>query len=480
MSSSTPGEVLAERDERRLVVAVLAVLTHADGGGEPVAQALAALGVLDRTALLDEHVHRLARAAEAHGAVRPLVGLAQVGQVAQALARLVDLGLADRALQRDDLEREAGRAGPRVVAHGEVAGAQPVEREVAGGIREPGLLTQGEQRSDLHADRTRLDGRGHLAGGAVRTRHPERQADGGHLRQVGLVAGAVDRGAVLVELHPPARGRRVAAGRGALDDEAVGADLRVAVQVGGELVERDDGEEVGPGQRRQVGTEQAARVRLDEPVHGAAGHVDRDPADLARREGAQQLGHLARDAGAHQHVVDAAEHRAEQGGRGGQLDLLEAVDSDDAVVALLGEPDLGEVADHGELLAGPGGVQGELRQRLVRGLRTSATLDEVGVEHPLGHGRAREVGQGAAVVAALVAVLEAAGEHGVHRGSGHDAEVPGAGDLAGQPPAGDRDAHPTLDDRRTGPVRGTGRRGDGLGQDCGHGGTFVVREPTFA
>ena len=72
---------------------------------------------------------------------------------------------------------------------------------------------------------------------------------------------------------------------------------------------------------------------------------------------------------------------------------------------LLGQPDLGEVADHGELLAGPGGGQGELRHRLVRGVGAAAAVDEVGVEHPLRHGRAREVGQGAAVVAALVTVL---------------------------------------------------------------------------
>ena len=201
----------------------------------------------------------------------------------------------------------------------------------------------------------------------------------------------------------------------------------------------------------------------------AAGHVDRDAADLAGRERAQQLRHLARDAGAHQHVVDAAEHRAEQGRGGGQLDLLEAVDADDAVVALLGQPHLGEVADHGELLAGAHGAEGQLGQRLVGRVGAAAALDEVGVEHPLRHGGAGEVGQRAAVVPALVAVLQAAGEHGIHRGAGHDAEVTGARDLAGQAPARDRHAHPALDDRRAGSGRGAGLAGSGLGGGRGHG-----------
>ena len=446
----------------------------------PLHRHLRPCGVLDRAALLHVHVHRLAGAPEADRAVGALVGLAQVRQVAQARAVLVDLGLADRALEADHLEREAGGAGARVVAHGEVAGAQPVEREVAGGIREPGLAAEGEQGADLHALRAGLDRGGDLVGGAVGAGHPEGQAEGGHLRQVGLVAGAVDRGTVLVELQAPTRRGGVPTGRGPLDDEAVGADLGVAGQVGGELVEGDDGQEVGPGQGRQVGAEQVDRVGLDEPLHGATGDVDGDPADLPGRQRAQQLGHLARDAGPHEHVVDAAEHRAEQGRGGRELDLLEAVDADDAVVALLREPDLGEVADDGELLAGPGGAQGELGQRLVGGVGTAAALDEVGVDHPLRHGGTGEVGQGPAVVAAHVAVLEAAGEHGIHRGARHDAEVTCQRDLAGQPPPRDRDTHAALDHHGAGAARGVAAAGVGLGLDSGHACHLRRREPTFA
>ena len=72
------------------------------------------------------------------------------------------------------------------------------------------------------------------------------------------------------------------------------------------------------------------------------------------REVAQQPRDLARDAGAHQHVVDAGEHRAVRGRRRGHLHLLQVVDADRPVVALLGQPHLDEVADDGELLARPG------------------------------------------------------------------------------------------------------------------------------
>ena len=211
------------------------------------------------------------------------------------------------------------------------------------------------------------------------------------------------------------------------------------------------------------------RVDLHVPLQGAARDVDRDAADLAGRERAQQLGHLTRDAGAHEHVVDAGEHRPEDRGRRGELDLLEAVDADDAVVALLGEPHLGEVADDRELLAGLGGVHHQLGHGLVGGVGVAATLDEVGVDHPLRHGPAREVGERPAVVAARVAVLQAAGDHGIHGGAGDDPEVAGARHLAGQAPPGDGHAHAALDDRRAGAVRCVGVGGEGLGQHSGHG-----------
>ena len=158
-------------------------------------------------------------------------------------------------------------------------------------------------------------------------------------------------------------------------------------------------------------------------------------------------------------------------------------------MALLREPHLGEVADDGELLAGPRGAERQLGDGLVGRVLCRPPVDEVRVEHPLRHGGAGEVREGAAVVAAGVAVLQAAGEHGIHRRARDDAEVPGARDLAGQPPAGDGDAHAALDDRGAGAVgtaavrvrRGRGRRGgEGLGQDGTHGSTFVVRQPTVS
>ena len=82
--------------------------------------------------------------------------------------------------------------------------------------------------------------------------------------------------------------------RGSLDDEAVGADLGVAVKVGRELVERDDREEVGPGQCRQVGAEQGDGVGLDEWAQRATGDVDGDPADLGRDDSARSSWGISR------------------------------------------------------------------------------------------------------------------------------------------------------------------------------------------
>ena len=59
--------------------------------------------------------------------------------------------------------------------------------------------------------------------------------------------------------------------------------------------------------------------------------------------------HAERNAGAHQHVVDAGEHRAVERRQVRHLDLLEIVDADRILVAFARQPDFDEVGDDAEL-----------------------------------------------------------------------------------------------------------------------------------
>ena len=70
-----------------------------------------------------------------------------------------------------------------------------------------------------------------------------------------------------------------------------------------------------------------------------------------RGERVEHPGNLARDAGAHEDVVHAGEHRAVERGEVGELDLREEVDADRPVVPFLGEAHLDERGEHRELLA---------------------------------------------------------------------------------------------------------------------------------
>jgi hypothetical protein len=75
----------------------------------------------------------------------------------------------------------------------------------------------------------------------------------------------------------------------------------------------------------------------------------------------------AGNAGAHEHVIDARQHRAIERGKGGYLDFFEQVDADEAGVVFLGEENFDKVGGDGEfdqcLAAGQGGHGGEFERR---------------------------------------------------------------------------------------------------------------------
>ncbi len=186
-----------------------------------------------------------------------------------------------------------------------------------------------------------------------------------------------------------------------------GPDLGVAVEVARQHMEGDDGQEVGPAQGRQVVAERGGWAE-GRSVRGR--RVDDVDGEVARAPGgvlSEQPRDLARHAGAHDHVVDVGQHRAEDGRQAGRLDLLQHVDADDARVALLGQPDLGEVAAQAELERGPAGRDGEGGVRAVWLAGGAAALEESRCRGPAGPSPATGSAPGpAATVAARVPVLE--------------------------------------------------------------------------
>src|SRR6476661_8742859 len=99
-------QIVAAGDQRKLFVRFAAPLWLADVGGEPVAQASPADGVLQTAALGEIAVDRFGWAAIVQPAARRTVRAAQIAEVADADARVV---LARHAFHLDDLERIARR-----------------------------------------------------------------------------------------------------------------------------------------------------------------------------------------------------------------------------------------------------------------------------------------------------------------------------------------------------------------------------------
>jgi hypothetical protein len=241
----------------------------------------------------------------------------------------------------------------------------------------------------------------------------------------------------------------VPAGRRALDDEPIDPPVGLARQHGGQAVGCDDREEegasecagypLGPVLRRVEG--EVFRFVARETVH-----IQPDGGGAVLGEPVEGAGDLLGDPGAHQDVIDAAEHGPVEGAEVRHLHLGEEVDPHHPVVPFLGEENLAEVGRHGEL------VPDTTHHLLVHGnglvgdTGLAASREEVALEDVGGHLREREVLHGAPQVSTLVAVLEAPYEEGVERRSGNDAELPPNGDGAGEDPVRYAHPHTALDD----------------------------------
>ena len=167
---------------------------------------------------------------------------------------------------------------------------------------------------------------------------------------------------------------------------------------------------------------------------------------LALRELVHHAGNRARNARAHQHVIHAGEHRAENRGQGGQLDFFQEVDADESGVAFLREKHFHEIRQHGqrdEVRAGIDRGHGHgLERRVVR----LAAGNEI-IRHHAGRDAGNgEIFQRAPDVPAGVAHLQPARQDARERGAGDDAKLAGLRNGAGEPPVGDAGAHSALND----------------------------------
>src|SRR5690606_1736912 len=120
-------------------------------------------------------------------------------------------------LQLNHLEREACRGDAPVRADGDASLVNLADEAPLVRGRIPGFVGQGEERSDLHACRTEVDGFTEFLGCAVPAGEEERITEGSDALEIRKVALVVDRIAVLVDALVAGRGI-VPAGRRSLDD----------------------------------------------------------------------------------------------------------------------------------------------------------------------------------------------------------------------------------------------------------------------
>jgi len=148
-----------------------------------------------------------------------------------------------------------------------------------------------------------------------------------------------------------------------------------------------------------------------------------------------QCRHLFGIAGSDDHEVDAGEDRPVNRERDRQLDLPQVVDTDLAIMTLLGQEDLHEVAHHRQLLQGPIRVHGEGPHILERPVLVFAAGNEVRLQHAAGCLGMRKRGQSSSDVTTLITQLQAPGHYYFQNGPRHHPQRPAGCHRPGQRPA---------------------------------------------
>ena len=242
----------------------------------------------------------------------------------------------------------------------------------------------------------------------------------------------------------------VTARGGPLHHEAVRSGHLVALEIGGQDVAGDDGEESRALERHLGEPKHLARVGGDVELVTALGAVDVDGQGhrVTRGDAVDHPRQLRGHSGADQDDVDVGRHGADQRRGRPQLDLLEQVDADDAVVTLFREPHLHVGAEGAEPYGVDLLVQVEAGYGSEAGAFGAALGPVVTVEGLFHEDLVGVVRDGPPDVAAGVAVLQHARDEQVRPDARDHTEPAGPGDGGGELPAGDPDPHAALDDRR--------------------------------
>ena len=175
-----------------------------------------------------------------------------------------------------------------------------------------------------------------------------------------------------------------------------------------------------------------------QPAFDVHFQLDRFPS----RQPVEHAGDGARDARAHQHIIHAREHRAENRRQRGELDFFQKVDADRSVMSLFGKKYFREIGRHGERHVIRAGLQTGQRRELEGRIGGLAAGDEIIFENFDGHARHGEMFEGVAHLAVGIAVLQPPGKNAGERGAGNNAQLAGLG----QTPVGNSCAHSALDD----------------------------------
>ena len=389
----------------------------AHGREQRVAQTAAVRRVGDVAALLDVGLDRLTGAAIADAASGITVGRAQVTEVAQALTLDAERGVTGPA---HDLERVARGRRLRIGVDIDLATRRGLDDRGAKCGIDARFVTEREQTADLDSRRTRRPCLAHSLGPARATREPERPAEFAHPGQVDDIARAIHRLAARIRGRVLARRRIVPAGGRALDHEAIDMAGRLARQHGREQMTRDDGEEPGAFEcgRRGLGeVPRGIEAQVLDHIAPVALDLEAQLGLTPRGHGVQRARDLARDARAHQDVVDTREQCAIERRQIRHLHLGQQVHADHAVMPFLGERDFDERRQHGQPFAR---LRHDLlvhRHQLVRGGRSPPARDK-----PLAQRRGRDLGHREALhrpaqMSAQVAVLQPAHEQRVDPGA---------------------------------------------------------------
>ena len=105
-------------------------------------------------------------------------------------------------------------------------------------------------------------------------------------------------------------------------------------------------DQFGDARKDRFGIEVLAHII----VGGRAMHIEAIRDRFVVRQLIEDAGDLHGNARAHQHVIDARQHRAVERGHGRHLNLLQQIEADDALMPFPRQKNFDEVGDGGELI----------------------------------------------------------------------------------------------------------------------------------